>query len=356
MGLLNAFADPQFRKDVARGLLDAGNRGAVAGLLGGPVDLATMALRPFGYNVEQPVGGSEWIGQKMQNLGLVSEKRNPLAEGLAAFAGPMAAQQIAPKVFAAELRAMENMAKPSPMNAATRGQAGVVGVDLAKKLNTKLQIPDDELFRQAVSNTPGAQISDDGLRMMVQRNQNPDQSLSPSVRGGVFYLPEGATQGKYYSTGKSGYGGTERISGETLVQNPLFVKGATGGKAPQAAIDQIMGKGAYEAIRSDALKTMGYNLPHTEKVAKVKTFLDRHAPELSDYADYIVSNSKSGNQLPYALQEAAVGSAVRNAGHDAVLGYSKGKAGPFLSELFDVRESHYPNRFGDTELWEGLYK
>jgi len=128
MGLLGAFADPQFRKDVARGLLDAGNRGAVAGLLGGPVDLATMALRPLGYNVEQPVGGSEWIGQKMQNLGLVSEKRNPLAEGLAAFAGPMAAQQIAPKVFAAELRAMENMAKPSPMNAATRGQAGAVMV------------------------------------------------------------------------------------------------------------------------------------------------------------------------------------------------------------------------------------
>lgn len=126
MGILGAFADPQFRKDVARGLLDAGNRGAVAGLLGGPVDLATMALRPLGYNVERPVGGSEWIGQKMQNLGLVSEKRNPLAEGLAAFAGPMAAQQIAPKVFAAELRAMENMAKPSPMNAATRGQAGAI--------------------------------------------------------------------------------------------------------------------------------------------------------------------------------------------------------------------------------------
>lgn len=126
MGLLGAIQDPQFRKDVARGLLDAGNRGAVAGLLGGPVDLATMALRPLGYNVEQPVGGSEWIGQKMQNLGLVSEKRNPLAEGLAAFAGPMAAQQIAPKVFAAELRAMENMAKPSPMNAATRGQAGAI--------------------------------------------------------------------------------------------------------------------------------------------------------------------------------------------------------------------------------------
>jgi hypothetical protein len=44
-GLLGALFDPEFRKDVLRGLLDAGNRGAVAGLLGSPVDLATMALR-----------------------------------------------------------------------------------------------------------------------------------------------------------------------------------------------------------------------------------------------------------------------------------------------------------------------
>lgn len=43
MGLLDAFADPQFRSQVARGLLDAANRGGVGGLLGAPVDLAAMA-------------------------------------------------------------------------------------------------------------------------------------------------------------------------------------------------------------------------------------------------------------------------------------------------------------------------
>ncbi len=36
-GLLDALLDPQFRKDVRQGLTDAANRGAVAGLLGGPV-------------------------------------------------------------------------------------------------------------------------------------------------------------------------------------------------------------------------------------------------------------------------------------------------------------------------------
>lgn len=53
---------------------------ALASAIGGPVDLATMAMRPFGYKVEKPVLGSEWIGQKMQDTGLLSEARDPLKE------------------------------------------------------------------------------------------------------------------------------------------------------------------------------------------------------------------------------------------------------------------------------------
>lgn len=126
MGLLDALFDSEFRKDVVRGLLDAGNRGVVGGLLGAPVDLATMALRPLGYNFEAPVGGSEWIGKKMQDAGLVSANRNPVAEALAAIAGPMAVQQAGPKLFAAEQAMAANMAAPAPLNAATRGQGGAI--------------------------------------------------------------------------------------------------------------------------------------------------------------------------------------------------------------------------------------
>jgi len=68
--------------DVVRPITDVGNRALVAGTLGAPVDLATMALRPFGYKEEKPTGGSEWIGQKMQDLGLVTPKRRPVAETL----------------------------------------------------------------------------------------------------------------------------------------------------------------------------------------------------------------------------------------------------------------------------------
>lgn len=93
-GLLDAIKDGQFRGDVLRGLLDAGNRGGVAGLLGGPVDLAALAMRPFGYKEERPLLGSEWIGQQMQNAGMVSANRNAPAEILSSLALPFAATRL----------------------------------------------------------------------------------------------------------------------------------------------------------------------------------------------------------------------------------------------------------------------
>ena len=82
--LLKAAKDPKFREDVIRGLGETFSRG-VAGVLGAPVDLTTMAMRPFGYNVpaEQVVGGSEYIGRQMEEAGLISSARRPTAEFLA---------------------------------------------------------------------------------------------------------------------------------------------------------------------------------------------------------------------------------------------------------------------------------
>lgn len=88
-GLLGAVKDPQFRGDVVNGLLGAVNRGAIANLLGGPVDMAALALAPVGYNDPAPVGGSEWICQQMERLGMVPKERNHLAEQLASFAVPL---------------------------------------------------------------------------------------------------------------------------------------------------------------------------------------------------------------------------------------------------------------------------
>jgi hypothetical protein len=53
---------------------------ALASTIGGPVDLTSILMKPFGYGVEKPVLGSEWVGQKMEQAGLVSNSRDPLKE------------------------------------------------------------------------------------------------------------------------------------------------------------------------------------------------------------------------------------------------------------------------------------
>jgi hypothetical protein len=320
----------------------------------------------------------------------------------------------------------------------------IVPISTARDINMPVSLPTDDVFRKAVENTPGASITDEGLVMNVMRKQKPQQAETESVRGGVFYLPEGSTSMKYYGGGNA-YGGAEKISGETLYKNPLFVKGATGGKAPEAAYEQIMGKDALKTMQNDVnnivsnygsgnvkvvvdgiatdspvasrilrmggnpdtfIESMQANLNRQQQalqkaskdevlpgvseydiakldldstlnmieeaksyvgkrisnkqstVVDVENFLEKYAPDLSGYADYIIGNSKQGNQLKYALQEAAVAQKARDAGHDAVLGYSKKRTGdPVLSEVFDVREAIYPSTQGDYRLmdkFEGL--
>ena len=115
---------------------------AVAAVFGGPVDLTAMVMKPFGYGEEKPVLGSEWIGQQMQNVGLVSEARDPMQEFMASLLVPgggiEAALPLAAKGVAAAggalggLYAMHKMAGPvdkasslARMGEATR-QSGVI--------------------------------------------------------------------------------------------------------------------------------------------------------------------------------------------------------------------------------------
>lgn len=91
----------------APALRDAANRGIVAGLLGAPADLGNGLLNAgkevagvvgnkigllsadqMPQPVSDPFLGSEWWGQKMQDAGLVSPDRRPLAELLAGAAVP----------------------------------------------------------------------------------------------------------------------------------------------------------------------------------------------------------------------------------------------------------------------------
>lgn len=225
---------------------------------------------------------------------------------------------------------------------------GIISPQVAKTIKMPVNLPKQQEFLDAVSAEPSAALTSEGLRLKVKRQQNPLQSGEESVRTGVFYLPESQNIGVY--KGKTGYGGTEPIQGETLYKNPIFVQGATGGKAPEVAYDQLLGKGSYQAMRDDALKAASSSKSTAFKIEKAKEFLEKYGGDPS-MASYIVQSSPYGNQLTYALQEHAVAHSVRNAGHDAVLGYSKKRTGePFFSEIYDVRENMYPTKQGDFQL------
>ncbi len=112
-------------------MTDSLNRGMVAGTLGAPVDLATMALRPFGYSVDKPVGGSEWIGQKMQDAGMVSDTRRPMAELAAGFALPAGAL-IKTVIKAAKAASTARAAAQAAINT----EKNLAGLSKAKENNT----------------------------------------------------------------------------------------------------------------------------------------------------------------------------------------------------------------------------
>ncbi len=140
----DALRDPAFRRQVTQDLLDSANRGLVASTLGAPVDLATSAanlgIAGAGYighkaglirepfpliDESQAVGSSEWIGKQMEQRGLVSPNRNPIAETGFAMLAPVAgmgAQKVGRTVARADLAMAENAANAERMP--RQGQRG----------------------------------------------------------------------------------------------------------------------------------------------------------------------------------------------------------------------------------------
>lgn len=229
----------------------------------------------------------------------------------------------------------------------------------AMETNVPVELPNDPVFTEAVGNTSGAEITENGLLIDLVRFQKPEQEGAQAIRTGVFYLPAKSENVRHYKTTPSTkfpnpYGGSERMEGATLIRRPLFVKGATGGKAPEAAYDAIKGKGAMKSLDRAvmAVVTSRGFMTRTDPEAflqRVEQFLGEWGGDRG-LADEIISNSTQGNTLRYALQEHVIAHAVREAGYDAVVGYSKGKAGARISEVFDVREQTFPARGVDSEV------
>lgn len=235
----------------------------------------------------------------------------------------------------------------SPLNAS----AHIVPVEQARELPYPSAIKEYELLDEIATNTDGASLSSEGLRINLQRFQKPEQEGERSVRTGVFYLPYGDANKKHYKKKDTWYGGTQEISGETLLKRPFVAKGATGGKAPEFAYDAIKGKGSAYNLGNN-IRNHVISLPKNDSVREeaVYTILEANGGD-SSLAYEIVQNSKQGNQLTYAIQENIIANTLREAGYDSIVGYSKTKAGNKISEVFDLRESNYPYKtMGDVEV------
>jgi len=194
----------------------------------------------------------------------------------------------------------------------------IISPETAKVLRVEKQLPEDTVFTKAIQNTKGARITEDGLELEIFRNQHPNQSGDYSVRSGVFYQPFGSMRKEPYS-GRSGYGGTEKIKGITLLRKPLFVKGATGGKAPQMAYDFIKGKGFYEKMRSEVISfvlSCSYNKFRPREIyEKIYLILEKYGGDTNLTGDIEEFRLRTkGNNLAYAIQENIVANVVRSAG------------------------------------------
>jgi len=127
------------------GLLDfiqGASKGFWAGNLGAPVDMATIALNSLiaggGYAghkvgllstppalIEKPVGGSEWIAEKMRGVGLLQDNPGSQADAYGQVAGGLLGPVVAaksPQIASGLLQAADNLSAPTQLNK----QAGVI--------------------------------------------------------------------------------------------------------------------------------------------------------------------------------------------------------------------------------------
>lgn len=229
--LLNFLKDPEVRRLMVQDLLDSANRGIVANTLGAPVDaalnVANLGIAGAGYvghktgllreplpliDPQEAFGSSEWIGQQMQQRGMVSGNRNPLAEAGFSMLSPVAARggaAVGRGVAKADLAASENAAKAGRLGNISR-QRGGVNVGSAYK--------DREYFH-------GTSGSHTELSDSYQGNV----SSGAGVGHWFSYSPNYASE--YAQNAAALRGGEPRIARAKLtVKNPLVIRFNQSGK------------------------------------------------------------------------------------------------------------------------------
>lgn len=247
-------------------LKDLAYRG-LAAALGGPVDLASMVMRPFGYQQEKPVMGGEWIGERMEEAGIVSQARDPLGE--------FAASLVFPSPAGLETAMVKGMNIGLPAIGAMMAGRGANTADLGK-LEEAQKLTEQGIAPKQIWETTGwAKGPDDKWRFEIDDSES-------ILRGGQENF-ENLVMNRYQDMMRS----REKIPGEPLYLEDVLFHEKLFDAYPslrKAEVSMIPADSLAKGVRSGDTISIRADLP-TGEAREVKLHEIQHIiQEIEDFS------------------------------------------------------------------------
>jgi hypothetical protein len=295
-----------------------------ASVFGGPVDLATMVMRPFGYKTPdtQVVGSSEYIGKQLERAGLISSARSPLTEFIASVAVPTPGGFAKGAALAAPALGGIFVGKGAKTWDALAAQKAKIMADMGADPRTIWQEtgtwkgPDGK-WRQEISDQP-AKITEDVVNQIVESKQ---------FKGP---LGQAITHAELFKA----YPETAGIP-STIFAQELPTGNVLGGRSGTFQIPQLtVGGPSTVAQRSVALHELQHAVQQKEGFARGGS-----AASLSPDIAQARFDLKEIEQKMVRLQDAA--------SDEARLYISKSQRDPEFKKIIDEAFNKYKTQFGE---------
>lgn len=141
-------------------------------VLGAPVDIAAMAMRPFGYEAEQPVGGSDWLIEMSRRMGIADRPTGSGLETATRFATGVPSPVAVPRALAGIGRFVDMLKETPP--------TGAISPEIAARV------------------LPDTKVVDEAGKPLVVYHGTPD-AFESSIRGESYFSPDPEIAGIYTS-------------------------------------------------------------------------------------------------------------------------------------------------------------
>jgi len=242
---------------IARGVMDV-----PYSIAGGPVDLITMAMRPFGYKEEKPVFGSDWIKEKMTKYGIrPGDEATPTLQGFRTM-GELGASAVNP---ASVVRGTISAAEKT-------GEAAKMLAKDFQQYNRQLTVPGASYAVKPTGGAYLAQHMDSNMGDYVKNLEKEAARLAGDRPDVAEFLRNKALP---YLT--KNYGTTNDPIRDAILKGQMGLSGHDSKNFPEALI--------LAANRGDNMAREALEATHD-----VRTGLTGHVYDLSPNARYIPSD------------------------------------------------------------------